>query len=67
MDSDQVLHEPGCAATEDGYRGLKFVMYEVVVLYYPSRENKGTDQLHGKECEADLCLCFPICKTLNFS
>ena len=46
VDSDQVLHEPGFAATEDGYRGLKFGMYEVVVLYYSSRENKGADQLH---------------------
>ena len=29
-------------------------------------ENKGTDQLHGYR-EADLCLCFRMCKTLVFS
>ena len=36
------------------------------VLYYPSRENKGADQLCGY-CEADLHLCFCICKMLVFS
>ena len=28
-------------------RGLKFCMKEVEVLYYPSSENKGADQLRG--------------------
>ena len=35
-------------------RGLKFCSKEVAVLYHPSSE-------------ADLCLCFRICKTLVFS
>ena len=33
------------------------------VLYYPSSENKGADQLLGNR-EADLRLCFHICKML---
>ena len=35
-------------------------------MYYLCIENKGADQLHGHR-EADLCLCFRICKTLVFS
>ena len=35
-------------------------------LYYPYSENKGADQLRGYR-EADLRLCFRICKTLFFS
>ena len=35
-------------------------------MYYPSSENKGADQLRGHR-EADLRLCFRICKTLVFS
>ena len=34
-------------------------------MYYPSSENKGADQLRGYR-EADLRLCFRICKTLVF-
>ena len=30
-------------------------------MYYPSSENKGADQLRGYR-EADLRLCFRICK-----
>ena len=37
-------------------RGLKFCIKEVEVLYYPSSENKGADQLCGY-CKADLHLC----------
>ena len=47
-------------------RGLKFCIKEVEVLYYPSSENKDADQLRGYR-EADLRLCFRICKTLVFS
>ena len=53
--------------------GLKFCIQEVEVLYYPSSENKGADQLRGNADqlrgyrEADLRLCFRICKTLVFS
>ena len=44
-------------------RGLKFCIYEVEGLYYPCSENKGADQLRGYR-EADLRLCFGICKKL---
>ena len=47
-------------------RGLKFCIKEVEGLYYPSSENEGADQLRGYR-EADLRLCFRICKTLVFS
>ena len=62
--SDQVRHNPGCTATEDGLRleildlGSK--------LYYAYSENKDADQLRGY-CEADLRLCFRICKKPVFS
>ena len=35
-------------------------------MYYPSSENKGADQLRGFR-EADLRLCFRLCKLLVFS
>ena len=35
-------------------------------LYYPCSENKGADQLRGYR-EADLRLCFRLCKLLVFS
>ena len=47
-------------------RGWKFWILEVEGLFYPSSENKGADQLRGNR-EADLRLCFRICKTLVFS
>ena len=47
-------------------RGLKFCIKEVEVLYYPSNENKGADQLRSYR-EADLHLCFRICRLLVFS
>ena len=47
-------------------RGLKFRIYEVGGLYYLCSENKGADQLRGYR-EADLRLCFRICKMLVFS
>ena len=48
------------------FRGLKFWVKEVEGLYYPCSENKGTDQLRGYR-EADLCLCFRVCKKPIFS
>ena len=36
------------------------------ILDLDSRENKGADQLSGYR-EADLCLCFRICKIFVFS
>ena len=47
-------------------RSLKFCIREVEGLYYLCSENKGTDQLRGYR-EADLRLCFRICKMLVFS
>ena len=41
--------------------GLKFRTNEVEGLYYLCSENKGADQLRGYR-EADLRLCFRICK-----
>ena len=46
-------------------RSLKFLMKEEEGLYYPCSENKGADQLRGYR-EADLHLCFRICKLLFF-
>ena len=45
-------------------RGLKFRIKKVEGLYYLCSENKGADQLNR---EADLRLCFRICKSLVFS
>ena len=47
-------------------RGLKFWIKKVEGLYYLCSENKGADQLRGDR-EADLRLCFRICKMLVFS
>ena len=35
-------------------------------MYYPCSENKGADQLRGYS-EADLRLCFRLCRLLVFS
>ena len=47
-------------------RGLKFRIKKVEVFYYQSSESKGADQLRGYR-EADLRLCFRICKNPVFS
>ena len=47
-------------------RGLKFRIQKVEGMYYPCSENKGADQLRGYR-EADLRLCFRICKKPVFS
>ena len=47
-------------------RGLKFRIFEVDGLYYLCSENKGADQLRGYR-EANLHLCFRICKNPVFS
>ena len=47
-------------------RDWKFWIQKVEELYYSCSENKGADQLHSY-CEADLCLCFRICRLLVFS
>ena len=46
-------------------RSLKFCIEEVEGVYYPCSENKGADQLRGYR-EADLHLCFCICRLLVF-
>ena len=46
-------------------RGLKFRIKVVEGLCYPCSENKDAEQLRGNR-EADLCLCFRICK-IGFS
>ena len=47
-------------------RGLKFWILKAEGLYFPSGENKGADQLLGYR-DADLRLCFGICKNPVFS
>ena len=47
-------------------RDLKFRIWKAEGLYYPNGENKGADQLRGHR-EADLRLCFRICKNPVFS
>ena len=47
-------------------RSLKFRIYEEEEVGYPSCENKGADQLRGYH-EADLRLCYRLCKLLVFS
>ena len=46
-------------------RGMNFRIKEEEGLCYLCRENKGADQVRGYR-EADLRLCFRICKTLVF-
>ena len=47
-------------------RSLKFRIKVEEELYFPSSENKGADQLRGYR-EADLRLCFRLCRLLVFS
>ena len=47
-------------------RDWKFWIKKVEELYYPCSENKGADQLRSY-CEADLRLCFRICRLLVIS
>ena len=46
-------------------RSLKFRIKVEEELYYPRSENKGADQLRGYR-EADLRLCFRLCRLLVF-
>ena len=46
-------------------RSLKFWSQVEEELYNPSSENKGADQLRGYR-EADLRLCFRLCRLLVF-
>ena len=47
-------------------RGLKFWIQKEEELYYPCSKNKEVDHLRSY-CEADLRLCFHICRLLCFS
>ena len=47
-------------------KGLKFRIKKIEGLYYSCSENRGADQLRGYR-EADLRLCFRICKKPVFS
>ena len=59
--SGQVRHKPGCAVTKDGSRlEIPDLGSRGIVLAICSK-NKGADQLRGYH-EADLRLCFRICK-----
>ena len=51
--------------SQKGARILKLWIYVEEELYYPSSENKGADQLRGYR-EADLRLCFRLCRLLVF-
>ena len=46
-------------------RSLEFRISVEEELYYPGSENKGADQLRGYR-EADLRLCFRLCRLLVF-
>ena len=46
-------------------RSLKFWILVEEELCYPSSKNKGADQLRS-HCEADLRLCFRLCRLLVF-
>ena len=46
-------------------RSLKFRIYEEEEVDYLCSENKGADQLRGYR-EADLRLCFRLCRLLVF-
>ena len=52
------------AQSQKMVRSLKFWL-KVEILYYLCSENKGADQLRGYP-EADLRLCFRICRLLVF-
>ena len=62
---DQALHKPGCTTTQDGQR-LEILYIGSRGLYYLCSENKAADQLRDYR-EADLRLCFCICKNPVFS
>ena len=63
--SDQVEHKSSCTASENSQR-LKISDLGSKVIYYLCSENKDSDQLRGYR-EADLHLCFRICKKPVFS
>ena len=64
--SDQVRQKNWAVQPQKITRDLEFRNYEEEGLYNPCGENKVTDQLHDYR-EADLRLCFRMCKKPVFS
>ena len=62
---EQVQHKPACTSTEETWK-LEISDLRKEGVYYLCRENKVADQLRSY-CEADLRLCFRICRLLVFS
>ena len=58
--SDLVRHKLNCSATENG-KMLEILYLVSRGIYQLCNEEKGADQLRGYR-EADLRLCFRICK-----
>ena len=70
MFCEQVLQKPTIAnfyfcTSQKNSRGWKFWIKTVEEWYYPCSESKGADQLRIY-CEADLRLCFRICRLMVF-
>ena len=63
--SDLEPHKPGSTTTQDGQR-LQISDLGSRGIVLSGSQNKGTDQLQGYR-EADLRLCFRICKKPVFS
>ena len=61
---EQIRHKPTHTSTEKS-QSLKFLIQVEEELYYPSSENKGTDQPRSY-CEADLRPCSRPCRLLAF-
>ena len=61
-----LVHTNQAVQSQKMARGLKFRISKAEGSFYLCNENKGADQLRGYR-EADLRLCFRICKTLDFS
>ena len=60
--SSERLEKPGIKPTTPGLEGEQLNHYATEAsLYYPSRENKGADQLRG------YLFCLSICKKAAFS
>ena len=51
--------------SQEQARSLKIRIYQEEGMYYLCSKNKGADQLRSY-CEADLRLCFCICRLLVF-
>ena len=57
--SDKVLDINQHVQPQKKVRDQRFWIHKVEELYHPCSENKA---LLRSYCEADLCLCFRICK-----